>query len=89
MLEAKLRDIRKKGRTLRRLGQVTGTIRRKNGDIIPISMVMHKLETYVSRYGLGSKFDINFENETIKVKIDRVQRNILLHNIINVDVVEL
>ncbi|MBU5453907.1 hypothetical protein [Caproiciproducens sp. MSJ-32] len=89
MLEAKLRDIRKKGRTLRRLGQVTGTIRRKNGDIIPISMVMHKLETYVSRYGLGSKFDINFENETIKVKIDRVQRDILLHNIINVDVVEL
>ncbi|NLZ33849.1 hypothetical protein [Clostridium isatidis] len=89
MLEAKLRDTRKKGKVLRRLGQVTGTIRRKDGDIIPISMVMHKVETYLSRYGLGSKFDINFENEKINVKIDRVQRDLLVHNIINIDLIEL
>lgn len=89
MLEAKVRDTRKRGRVLRRLGQVTGTVRRKNGDIIPISMVMHKLETYISRHGLSSEFNINFENEEIKVRIDRVQRDTLLHNIINIDVIEL
>ena len=49
-------------------------------------MVMHKLETYISRHGLSSKFNINFENEEIKVRIDRVQRDTLLHNIINIDV---
>ena len=35
MLEAKVRDTRKRGRVLRRLGQVTGTVRRKKWRYYP------------------------------------------------------
>ena len=59
--------IQEKGRVLRRLGQVTGTVRRK-WRYYTNFMVMHKLETYISRHGLSSKFNINFENEEIKVR---------------------
>ena len=32
MLDAKLRDLKKKGKVLRNSGLVTGTIKRKNGE---------------------------------------------------------
>ena len=89
MLEAKLRDIRKKNRSLRNAGLVTGTLKRENGLIIPISMISNKLETFVKRNGLGTEVIIEFEKEVIKTKIDRVQRELLIHNIINIDLIEL
>jgi ribosomal protein L25 (general stress protein Ctc) len=89
MLEAKLRDVRKKNRSLRNAGLVTGTLKRGNGLIIPISMISNKLETFVNRNGLGTEVIIELEKEVIKTKIDRVQRELLIHNIINIDLIEL
>lgn len=89
MLEARFRDVRRKGKTLRNEGLITGTIKRKNGEICAISMIGHKVETYVLRNGLGTKFEINLENEEIKGRIDRVQKDLLKHNIINIDIIEI
>ena len=89
MLEAKLRDVRKKSRPLRNAGHVTGTLKRKNGLIIPISMISYKLETFVNRNGLGTEVVIELDSEVIKTKIDRVQRDVIVHNIINIDLIEL
>ncbi|WP_411168654.1 hypothetical protein ACH36K_16315 [Clostridium sp. MB05] len=89
MLEANLRDIKKKGKTLRNLGMVTGTLKRKNGEICLISMIGHKLETHLLRNGLKSKIQLNFENNIINTRIERVQKDIIFHNVINIDLVEL
>ncbi|MCR1952284.1 MULTISPECIES: hypothetical protein [Clostridium] len=88
MLEAKLRDVNKKGKVLRNLGLVTGTIKRKNGEISLISMVGYKLETYISRNGLKTRMKINFEGDIIDTIIERAQKDVVLHNIINIDLIE-
>ena len=89
MLEARLRDVRKKSRSLRNLGLVTGTLKRRNGLIIPISMIGYKLDTFAKRNGLGVKVVIELDREVIKSKIDRVQRNMITHDIMNIDLIEL
>lgn len=88
MLEAKLRDVKKKGKILRNSGLVTGTIKRKNGEISLISMVGYKLETYVLRNGLKARVKINFEGDVIDTIIKRAQKDIVLHNIINIELIE-
>ncbi|WP_195429409.1 hypothetical protein [Clostridium sp. D46t1_190503_E9] len=88
MLEAKLRDVKKKGKVLRNSGLVTGTIKRKNGEISLISMVGYKLETYISRNGLKTRMKINFEGDIIDTIIERAQKDVVLHNIINIDLIE-
>ena len=62
--------------------------KRKNGEIIPISMIGFKLETYIKRNGLNTNIPLTFDNEELKVRIDRLQRNVLSHNIINIDTFE-
>lgn len=89
MLEAKLRNVKKRNKPLRNAGFVTGTLRRKNGTIIPISMISYKLDTFVNRNGLGSKIVIELDSEVINTKVDRAQRDVLMHNIINIDLIEL
>ena len=89
MLEAKLRDVRKRNRTLRNAGLVTGTLKRTNGLIIPISMIGYKLDTFTKRNGLGVEVIIELDSEVIKTKIDRVQREMLTHDIMNIDLIEL
>ncbi|WP_300384993.1 hypothetical protein [Clostridium sp.] len=89
MLEAKLRNVKKKSRSLRNVGLVTGTLKRVNGLIIPISMISNKLETFVNRNGLGAEVVIELDREVIKTKIYRVQREVIIHDIINIDLIEL
>ncbi|EEH98833.2 hypothetical protein PMY56_05565 [Clostridium tertium] len=89
MLEAKLRDLKKKGKVLRNSGLVTGTIKRKNGETSLISMVSHKLETYILRNGLNATMKVNLEGNVIDTKIRRAQKDIVLHNIINIDLIEI
>lgn len=88
MVEVKIRDVNKKGRTFRNLGLVTGSIKRKSGEIVPISTVGFKLETYIKRNGLDGKISLAFDNEELNVKIYRVQRNTLTHEISNIDLIE-
>lgn len=89
MLEAKLRDVKKKGKVLRNSGLVTGTIKRKNGEVNLISMVGYKLETYILRNGLKTKMKVNFEGNVIDTIIERAQKDIVLHSIINIDLIEI
>ena len=88
MLEVKVRDLKKKGKTLRNNGIITGTLIRKDGRVFYVEVDGNKLDTLVKRNGLSLRLQINFEGEVINTKINRVQRDVLLHNIINVDLFE-
>ena len=88
MLEVKVRDLKKKGKTLRNNGIITGTLIRKDGRVFYVEVDGNKLDTLVKRNGLSLRLQINFEGEIINTKINRVQRDVLLHNIINVDLFE-
>ena len=88
MIEVKIRDLKKKGRSLRNDGIITGTLKRKDGRIFNIEMNGNNLDTLVNRDGLSLSLSISFESEVINTKITRVQRDVLHHNIINVDLLE-
>ncbi len=88
MLEVKVRDLKKKGKTLRNNGIITGTLIRKDGRVFYVEVDGNKLDTLVKRNGLSLRLQINFEGEVINTKINRVQRYVILHNIINVDLFE-
>ncbi|TGY43307.1 hypothetical protein E5347_00415 [Clostridium sartagoforme] len=88
MIEVKIRDLKKKGRSLRNEGIITGTLKRKDGRIFNIEMNGNNLDTLVNRDGLSLSLSISFEREVINTKITRVQRDVLHHNIINVDLLE-
>lgn len=89
MLEAKLRDSNLKGRKFRNEGMAIGTIRRLNGDIIPVSLLSRKIDKYFSANQGVSHVDVNFEGEIIKAKVIASEKHVLLHNTINIDFQEL
>ncbi|GAB6169630.1 hypothetical protein JCM1393_20900 [Clostridium carnis] len=89
MLEARLRDVKTRGRSLRNAGYTTGTLKRKNGEVQLISVLGYKLETYLLRNGLNSNMEINFNGETLNTKIFSVQRDVIKHNVINLDLIEI
>ncbi|MBE6053803.1 MAG: hypothetical protein E7212_07790 [Clostridium sartagoforme] len=88
MLEVNIRDVKKRGKVLRNKGIITGTLKRTDGEIVYIQMLGNSLDTFVARNGLNLLLQINFQGQLIKAKIDRVQRDVLFHNIINVDLLE-
>lgn len=88
MLDIVLRDTKIKCRKFRNKGMTTGTLKRKNGEIIPISMIIYKVDAYLNRYGFESLLDISFEGEIIKTKIKYAQKHIINHNVINIDLIE-
>lgn len=88
MIEVKVRDLKKKGRSLRNKGIITGILKRKDGRAFNVEMNGNTLDTLVNRNGLSLSLSISFEGEVINTKIIRVQRDVLHHNIINVDLLE-
>ena len=88
MLEVNSRDLKKKGKTLRNKGIITGTLKRRDGKVYNIQMNGNDLDTLVSRSGLSLRIPIAFQGESINTRIEKVQRNVLFHNIINVDLLE-
>ena len=88
MLEVSNRNLKKKGKSLRNQGIITGTLKRKNGQVYNIQMNGNDLDTLVSRSGLNLKLDIDFQGDSINTKIEKVQRDVIYHNIINVDLLE-
>ncbi|MCI6693504.1 MULTISPECIES: hypothetical protein [unclassified Clostridium] len=88
MLEVNSRDIKKKGKTLRNKGIITGTLKRIDGRVYNIQMNGNDLDTSVTRNGLSLILPINFQGELINTRIEKVQRDVLFHNIINVDLLE-
>lgn len=88
MLEVNSRDVKKRGKVLRNKGIITGTLKRKDGKICNIQLFGSNLDTIVYRTGLKIRLQIKFEGELINTKINRVQRDVLFHNIINIDFLE-
>ena len=88
MLEVNNRDVKKKGKALRNKGIITGTLKRTDGEICNIQMLGNSLDTLIARNGLNLSLQIEFQGQVINTKIDRVQRDVLFHNIINVDLLE-
>lgn len=88
MLEVNSRDIKKKGKSLRNEGIITGTLKRRDGRLYYIQMYGNDLDTLVSRSGLSLALPIKFQGELINTRIEKVQRDVLFHNIINVDLLE-
>lgn len=88
MLSVNLRDASLKCRKFRNMGYATGSLKRKNGDIIPISLVIHKFDAYLNKVGFTPLLDINLEGEEMKTKIKHVEKHITQHYTINVDLIE-
>ncbi len=88
MLEVNSRDLKKKGKSLRNKGIITGTLKRRDGRVFNIQMIGNDLDTLINRANLNLALQIEFEGELINTRIDRVQRDVLFHNIINVDLLE-
>lgn len=88
MLEVNIRDLKKKGKSLRNKGIITGTLKKVNGEVYNIQMNGNDLDTIVTRSSLRILLPINFRGELVNTKIEKVQRDVLFHNIINVDLLE-
>ncbi|MGG5462671.1 hypothetical protein [Clostridium sp. B9] len=89
MLEAKLRDVKVKCRKFRNSGYATGVINRKNGDNVCISLKISDLDKFLVDNGDHSNLDVKLGEELINTSIIEVQRDLLVHNAININLREL
>lgn len=88
MLEIKKRDVKVKGRKFRNQGLATGTLKRRTGEIIPISLMSRVIDKILVANNYNKNIVLNYEEEEIPAKIDRLQRHLTLHNTINADFIE-
>lgn len=88
MIQINRRDSKIKCKKLRRQGVITGTLRRCSGEIISISVKGSSIDTFVNNNGLNEELIVIFENKKIKTRIYKVQRNLMFHNIDNIDLIE-
>lgn len=88
MLDALMRDTKIKPKKLRREGYATGTVRRKNGDVIPVILTGRVVDSYLAIHGDHSWMDIKLGDEEINTEIINVYRDVLMHNTIDIDLKE-
>ncbi|MPQ42254.1 hypothetical protein [Clostridium tarantellae] len=89
MLKAKLRDLKLKCRKFRNEGRATGLLKRKNGENVPISIKGSDLDKLIQREGREGVIDLQLNEEVIQTEIIDLQRHLLVHNIINIDLKEI
>ena len=89
MLNANKRDVKIKCRKFRNNGKATGVINRKNGDNISISVKISDLDKLLAKHGDHSDLEINLDGEVINTSIIEVQRDLLVHNAININLREI
>ncbi|MGL5820636.1 MAG: hypothetical protein ACRCYE_03265 [Sarcina sp.] len=83
-MKLELRDASIKCKKLRRNNLATGTLR-KDGKIIPISIKGSDIDKYSKRKGLIENLKLDFDGSEIEVKVINVERDLLKHNITNID----
>ncbi|MGL4742368.1 MAG: hypothetical protein ACRC41_16505 [Sarcina sp.] len=83
-MRLELRDVSIKCKKLRRNNLATGTLR-KDGQIIPISIKGSDIDKYSKRNGLIENLKLDFDGSEIEVKVINVERDLLKHNITNID----
>lgn len=89
MLQVNKRDVNVKCRKFRNSGEATGVINRKNGENISISLKISDLDKFLAKNGDHSNLVVDLEGEIIKTFITEVQRDLLIHNAININLREL
>lgn len=89
ILEANLRDVKQKCRKFRNSGIITGVIKRKNGEDIAIALKGSDVDKYLKRMGDHSNLCLNLEGEVINTLITNVQRDVIIHKAINLDLKEI
>lgn len=88
MLEIKKRDVKVKCRKFRNEGLATGTLKRKDGEIIPIYLLSRVIDKILVANNYNKNIVLTYDGEEIQAKIDRLQRHLTLHNTINADFIE-
>lgn len=83
-MKLELRDVNIKCKKLRRDNKATGTLR-KDDKIIPIQLKGSDVDKYIKKYGAYNNINIEFEDIQIVVKINNVEKDLINHNIINID----
>lgn len=79
ILEANVRDLKIKNRKFKNDGLTIGSVKRINGEIIPISMTRSKLMTYLGRFGKDDGLKISLNGEHIDTTIEHIERDVVLH----------
>lgn len=88
MFEVKRRDVKVKTRKFRNNGEATGTLKRLNGEIIPIALISKDFDKLLNNTNDCRNVTLSFEGEAVNAWIHETQKHLLLHNTINVDFVE-
>lgn len=83
-MKLELRDVSIKCKKLRRNNLATGTLK-KDGQIIPISIKGSDIDKYSKRNVLMENLKLDFDGSEIEVKVMNVERDLLKHNITNID----
>lgn len=83
-----LRDTSIKCKKIRKNNLATGTLKRST-SVIPISIKGTDIDKYILEYGFNKIMDVEFGEEKLRVKIIGTKKDVLLHNIINIDFQEL
>ncbi|GAA0115418.1 MULTISPECIES: hypothetical protein [Clostridium] len=89
ILEAKMRDLKLKGKKFINNGETMGIIIRNDNSQIPIAIKCSDMDKFLSRFGDYSNIVLNVEGENINTKIQNVERHVTLHNPIHVEFKEI
>ena len=83
-MKLELRDVKIKCKKLRRNNMATGSLK-KDGQIIPVAIKGSDIDQYRIAVGLRKNISLEFEGADILVKVLKVERHPVNHNITNID----
>lgn len=83
-MKLELRDVNINCKRLRKNNLATGSLR-KDGEVIPVSIKGSDIDKYAKKYGVEKNITLEFEGNEIEVKVINVEKDMIAHNIINID----
>ena len=83
-MKLELRDASIKCKKLRKNNIATGSLR-KDGQVIPVSIKGSDIDKYTKVYGIKNNITLEFEGNQIEVKVLKVEKEPIAHNITNID----
>ena len=83
-MKLELRDVKIKCKKFRRNNMATGSLK-KDGEIIPVLIKGSDIDQYRVAVGFKKNISLKFEGNDILVKVLKVERHPVNHNITNID----
>ncbi|WP_297517534.1 hypothetical protein [uncultured Clostridium sp.] len=83
-MKLELRDVKINCKRLRKSNLATGSLK-KDGQVIPISIKGSDIDKYAKESGIKKNITLEFEGNQIEVKVVKVEKEPIAHNIINID----